>query len=465
MLFGTGCAATHRNQPDAPLLEGLDYHYPVTTGSYAPRPPVPRRTTTRPTTSLPDPDYEFDTLDRDTLEPEPDDDDDAPPPPVGLSPRLGELAQRFFNQGMVLTYAFHHEEAERSFREAAGLAPDCGMCWWGAALVAGPSSTGAMAAAAVPREQEALGSARALRDRVSPKERALIDALSKRYTDQAVEDRSELNEAYAAAMGEASARYPDDVEIGTLHVMSLMDLHPWDYWQPDGTPQPWAGQIVGLLESILARAPSHVGANQLRAIPYYASVRFGRWDAILAEPPPHAPTYPTIMWHFARGMAYAATADLDAAEEELVALRAFGEREDLEDVRVGAGDSVRSLLEIVRYLLAGEVAFHEARHDDAVEWLTKAVSAERQLTYGLPSDSFYPARHSLGHVLLKANRPAEAEIIYRADLEIHRENGWALNGLALALRAQGKNDEAKAVAERFRAAWPWADVELEGSRF
>lgn len=92
-----------------------------------------------------------------------------------------------------------------------------------------------------------------------------------------------------------------------------------------------------------------------------------------------------------------------------------------------------------------------------------AVEIEDRLRYDEPPTWGQPARHSLGAALLAAGRPAEAETVYRRDLERHRENGWSLFGLAQSLRAQGEEAEAAAVAERFDRAWKAADVALASS--
>jgi predicted Zn-dependent protease len=65
---------------------------------------------------------------------------------------------------------------------------------------------------------------------------------------------------------------------------------------------------------------------------------------------------------------------------------------------------------------------------------------------------------------MDAGRPDEAESVFWEDLKKNPENGWSLSGLAQALRAQGKNDEASAVEARFARAWREADVTLAGSR-
>ncbi len=172
-------------------------------------------------------------------------------------------AQRFFNQGLTLAYGFNHAEAERAFREAARLDPQCAMCFWGAALVRGPNINAAMEADAVAPAYEALQQALALASNAGEKEQAYIQALAKRYVAEPVEDRTALDVAYAEAMREVARRYPDDPDAVTLFAEALMDLHPWDFWTKDGQPQPWTPEILSTLEAVLAQAPDHPGANHL----------------------------------------------------------------------------------------------------------------------------------------------------------------------------------------------------------
>jgi len=103
--------------------------------------------------------------------------------------------------------------------------------------------------------------------------------------------------------------------------------------------------------------------------------------------------------------------------------------------------------------------------EEAVRHLRKAVALEDELNYNEPPDWYYPVRHSLGAALLAANRPAEAEAVYREDLRRNPENGWALFGLGQTLLAQGKSEEAAEAEARFRKAWSRADVTLTASRF
>lgn len=171
------------------------------------------------------------------------------------------LAQQFFEQGLRLTYAFNHGEALRAYRKARTLDPNCAMCYWGEALVLGPNINAPMDAASGAPAFDAASRAKALSDQASAKERALIEAVAARYASDAPADRAALDQAYAAAMQQAAARYPDDDQIAVLYAESLMDLQPWDYWGPGGSqPKGRAAEIVALLEKVLTRAPDHPGA-------------------------------------------------------------------------------------------------------------------------------------------------------------------------------------------------------------
>jgi tetratricopeptide (TPR) repeat protein len=172
-----------------------------------------------------------------------------------------ERAQAYFDQGLRLTYAFNHAEAQRSFRMAQKLDPSCAMCFWGEALVLGPNINLPMQEDAVAPAHAAAQKAKALAGNASPREQALIGALAVRYGSDPKADRKPLDAAYAAEMKTVAAQFPNDDEIATLYAEAVMDLSPWDYWKPGGRePNPQSVPIVPTLERILARRPDHPGA-------------------------------------------------------------------------------------------------------------------------------------------------------------------------------------------------------------
>jgi tetratricopeptide (TPR) repeat protein len=172
-----------------------------------------------------------------------------------------ELVQVYFDQGLRLAYAFNHGEAQRAFRKAQKLDPDCAMCFWGEALVLGPNINLPMQEDAVAPAYAAAQKAKALAGKATPREQALIGALAARYGSDPKAARAPLDAAYAAEMEKVASQFSDDDEIATLYAEAVMDLSPWDYWKPGGRePNPQSAPIVPTLERVLARNPSHPGA-------------------------------------------------------------------------------------------------------------------------------------------------------------------------------------------------------------
>ena len=521
-----------------------------------------------------------------------------PAPDGSLAPRLQNLgthtfpvttrsprAQQFIDQGVMLSYAFNHAEAGRAFREAARLDPDCAMAYWGQALVLGPNINAAMDSKDEPRALELVTQAAARKSLASPREQGYIDALAQRYSG-AARDRAARDRAYASAMKALATRFPDDLDAAALYAEAVMDLRPWGYWRPDGSPREGTAEIVQLMEDVMRRDPDHPGAlhlyihlmeptvhaaravpaadrllplapaaghlvhmpghiyqrvgryadavraNELaiqadedyitqcraqglypmgyyphnlhflwwaatmdgrsalalstarkatskipdgmlaqmpllagfRVLPAFALTRFGLWDEMLREPPPPpgSPYYQGI-WHYARGLAFIAKAQLLNAEAELVALRMALQSTEL-DVPLMSPNTMRSVLAIAPEVLAGELAAARREYGAAVAHLERAVRLDDGLVYTEPAEWHFPPRHALGAVLLAAGRPAEAETVYWEDLKRNPENGWALSGLRQALEAQGRTDDARAVATRLEKAWARADVTPQGSR-
>ena len=201
-----------------------------------------------------------------------------------------------------------------------------------------------------------------------------------------------------------------------------------------------------------------------RIVPYYALTRFGRWDEMLKEPEPPSFNVPLrAVWHYARGLSFVATNQLEAAAAELSSLRALLSEQTKQPFF--SPNSADAALAPAPEVLAGEIAAARGNFDEAVAHLDRAVRLEDSLVYTEPAEFHFPPRHALGAVLLKAGRPAEAETVYWDDLRRNRENGWALFGLLQALRAQEKSYEASLIEARFRKAWAGADVTLTASRF
>jgi tetratricopeptide (TPR) repeat protein len=495
-----------------------------------------------------------------------------------------ELAQRYFDQGMVLAWGFNPAEAVRSFEAATRLDPACAVCFWGLAWALGPNLNSDMEPGAAPRVAAALSRARALAAQASPADRALIAALGARHPAAAKGVPDE--EGYAARMRDAARRHPRDADVATLAAEAIMNAHPYDWWERDGKPQRWTPEIVALLERALALAPDHPGAHHYwvhlmessadparglasaqrletlvpgsghllhmpahiymrtgryadasaanersiaadaryvaqvqaqgaylvgyaahnqhflwasaamegrsaaaiaaaraayrtacgpgredrstgilqhyYALPLYALVRFGRWTEILRDtlPPEVSEPYPTAVWHFARGAALARTGDAAGARRELAALERVAADPALARVKVKNINTTAALARIAVLTLRAEIALAERRFAAAVADLEQATAVEDGLEYDEPHVWLAPTRHALGAALIAAGRPADAERVYREDLAHYPENGWSLQGLARALAAQGRREEARTVEARYRAAWRRADFDL-----
>jgi len=204
---------------------------------------------------------------------------------------------------------------------------------------------------------------------------------------------------------------------------------------------------------------------RLRYLPLLSWARFGRWNEILRAAQPAAEySFDLAMWHYARGLAFAATGKGFEASSELSAFE-----------KLAASDAVKALdnpyfpgtgiLNVARAVLAGKIAASLNDSSNATSHLRRAVELESELPYMEPPFWYYSVRESLGAALLQFGKFAEAEQVFRDDLKHLPENGWGLFGLEQSLRAQGKSTEADAVLKQYRKAWRYADVKLDLSWF
>ena len=172
-------------------------------------------------------------------------------------------SQKYFNQGLILSFAFNHAESIRSFKAAQRLDPNCAMCYWGEALSRGPNinvtSDGKVVMSPQDRKDafKAIEKAKELMPSVSAKEQDYILALSSRYNGEIGTDRSDLDMNYALAMEALSQKYPDDMDAASLFAESLMNTMPWNYWAEDGNPKPDTIKVIRTLENVLEKTPDH----------------------------------------------------------------------------------------------------------------------------------------------------------------------------------------------------------------
>jgi len=279
-------------------------------------------------------------------------------------------------------------------------------------------------------------------------------------------------------------RYADSVRSNQLAVQAdeeyitqcrSQGLYPMGYYPHNIHFLWWAATMDGQRALALAsarkvasRIPDQALAEMpmlagFRVIPYYAHVRFGNWDDLLKEPPPAGSLFLSGMWHYGRGLAQVAKGRLAEAERSLAEVKRILADKAL-DAPMFSPNTMADILRIAPDSLAGEIAAARKDYDKAIAHLERAVRLDDGLVYTEPAEWVFPPRHALGAVLLAAGRPQEAETVYWEDLRRNRDNGWALRGLADALRAQGKKDEATVVEERFKKAWARADFILPASR-
>nr|MDQ5837249.1 hypothetical protein [Acidobacteriota bacterium] len=242
-------------------------------------------------------------------------------------------AQKFFDQGLSFVYAFNHDEAVRSFKRAADLDGDLAMAYWGVAYALGPNINLDVDPEREIAAYNAVARARALESKASEKERDYIEALARRYTNDAQarpEDLRRLSVEFSRAMGALSKKYPEDLDAAVLYAESLMDLHPWQLWNKDGSPAEGTPEIVATLESVLRKDPNHVGAihyyihaveasaHPERALPYAARLKR------LMPAAGHIVHMPAHIYERTGDYAAAAQSNVDAAAADRAYIKARG---------------------------------------------------------------------------------------------------------------------------------------------
>jgi tetratricopeptide (TPR) repeat protein len=316
---------------------------------------------------------------------------------------------------------------------------------------------------ASPHPEKALASAERLRDMMPAAGHidhmpAHIMQRVGRYEDAAEANRRGVaaDQAYFAATSP-----PDYYGMYLAHNYSFLAL--------SAAMEGRKAETLAAVQSVVATVPLDAvlgmgDSGWLLAQPYAALVRFGLWDEAIALGPPE-PRAPGLRagYLYSRGVALAARGRIEEANEVLGELRQLNAAVPA-DAAAGF-NTLHDILSVVVPIVAARIAASQQRSDDTITLLEQAVAAEDKLAYDEPADWFFPARHLLGAQLLIAGRALQAESVYREDLKRHPANGWALYGLATALRAQHKSGEAARVTRQFAAAWQHADVQLWASAF
>ena len=174
-----------------------------------------------------------------------------------------EGVQEYFNQGLIMAFAFNHAESIRSFKAAQKLDPNCAICFWGEALALGPNINVTSDGKAIMSPQDRLDAfertnkAISLIEFASPKEKDFILTLKSRYNGDVNSSRVPLDIAYAEAMEGLSSKYPDDTDAASLYAEALMNTMPWNYWAEDGNPKPDTIKVINTIESVLDKDPNH----------------------------------------------------------------------------------------------------------------------------------------------------------------------------------------------------------------
>ncbi|HYK45407.1 MAG TPA: hypothetical protein VEV83_09575 [Parafilimonas sp.] len=490
-----------------------------------------------------------------------------------------DSAQVYFNQGLTMYYGYHPREAIASFKQAAKFDSTCAMAYWGEALAMGPTYNGGYSYKmnkGVPAAIELMDHNAA---NCTEKEKDLISAMKARYNlaDTADTERKRLNKDYVEVLRPLVAKYPADLDVKALFVDAVMLVHPWDFWNTDGTPKSWTPELVQCCKDILAKDPHHPAAlhyyihvteasrtpevalpsadslkklfpgiahmvhmssHEYERIGYYAQgvevndeadeslgryaslaqglnltlhsshyyavytycalsggmykrsiekgmalrnlvhpnyentndqylymfpllamVRMGKWQDIIADNSSISSDwkYAGVLDDFAKGMAYAKTGNVAKAETFVHDLREKQKDSVLRARFIPHVSSPYPCSVIAENILVANIAFRNKKYNEAFTAINNAIISEDSLVYAEPNSWMLPARQYLGAFLLKLNKPAQAEKVYREDLVRNPGNGWSLLGLYQSLQAQEKTAELEKLKALFTNSFSQAD--------
>jgi Flp pilus assembly protein TadD len=135
------------------------------------------------------------------------------------------------------------------------------------------------------------------------------------------------------------------------------------------------------------------------------------------------------------------------------------------DSRQIGNNAGKTVLDIGLLMAEGELEYRKGNYDKAFALLRSAVEKDDALKYDEPWGWMMPVRHALGALLVEQGRTEEAEAVYKKDLALHPDNGWALKGLAACYKVAGREEDAMLADAAFRKAWSRSDTPLKASCF
>ena len=502
-----------------------------------------------------------------------------------------EGVQKYFDQGLIMAFAFNHAESVRSFKAAQRLDPNCAICFWGEALARGPNINVTSDGKAVMSPENRIEAHRvlkiadSLKEGASSKERDFIEALKTRYNGNPETSRVDLDLNYAKSMEDLYKKYPNDNDAASLYAEALMITMPWNYWAEDGNPKLDTVKVISTLERVLeldenhplaihlyihaveassdpgraeaaadrlgklvpgaghlVHMPSHiywrvgrykdasqanieaakvdenyiaqcnaqgfypalyyphnihflwaastmegkselsiesalkvsnyVSEEQIRSVPFLeffhtppllSYVRFGKWQEILDyEEPIKDFKYSRSIFHYAKSIAYAATGDIEKAKKHQKLITSFLDSSEVREM-VKAGHPTKQLIEIANNLAIGSISMYQKDYLSAINNFEKAVLLQDNLPYTEPPFWYYPTRQTLGHVLLKSEKPYEAIKTFKEDLEDYPKNGWSYYGLHKAYEEIGDSLNSEKSLNMFKSLWEESDIKVSSS--
>ena len=483
-----------------------------------------------------------------------------------------DSARLYFQQGISMYYSFHIIEAMASFKKAEQFDDANAMIYWAQALAYGPNINDAEYSSA-PGAFTAAQKAVSLSANCTPKEKALIKAMSVRYTADSTVSRASLNQLYTNEMEKGYQQFANDADIAVLYADAMMLLHPWEYWKHNGDAQPWTPRLLEVLEKTLQQTPLHPGANHyyihsieasgnpqrglpsanrlatmmpsvshmvhmpshiyirsglydegtkvnemsvngynkylavypdvaknaliylihnlhmgaacamlgkgydysskasddtrasfdtsfmsspapagcfvqyVYMTPIFNDIRFGKWDAVLGAPAiPQNYVYANVLWHWARGIAFARKNDIADAKKELAYVQSNMNDPEMLIVLQPYNAPIDGA-KVAEKLLAGIIAEQQNDLPNAIALFKEAVKNEDAMIYNEPKDWLLPTKPYLGAALLKQGLFTKAAEVFKEDLKENPNNHWALKGLYESLQNQ-KNYKAAAVIKK-----------------